>query len=322
MRNNISITSWVLTDGKEGMESQCLALTEAIRLKPNIKRIVPKLPWSKLPPWLWINPLTALSGEGDQLNAPWPDILVSTGRQSVAPALAIKKASPKTISIQLQNPNFAHRHFDLIIAPEHDRLFGNNVIPTIGALHRVTSERLKIEAKKFSDKFINMPRPLIGVLLGGSNRYFKMNSSAINRFSNLLRTALEKTNGSLIITPSRRTGEKNIRMLRENLSDLPMYIWDGRETNPYYGILGLSDALVVTCDSINMISEACATGKPVHIYHFKGGSKKFIRFHRKISEKNMARCFVGTIENWQYSPPDDFTNALNAIHKKMKKFDH
>lgn len=322
MRNNISITSWILTDGKQGMESQCLALTEAIQLKPNIKRIVPKLPWSKLPPWAWINPFSALSGKGDQLTEPWPDILVSTGRQSVALALAIKRANPETITIQLQNPTFAHRNFDLIIAPEHDRIFGKNIISTTGALHRVTAEKLEIEAKKFSDKFKNLPRPLIGVLLGGSNKNFKMSRSVINRFSNLLKIALEKTKGSLIITPSRRTGKENIRTLCENLSDLPVYIWNGIETNPYYGILALSDALVVTCDSINMISEACATGKPVHIYHFKGGSKKFMRFHRKISEKNMTRCFVGTIENWQYTPPDDFNIILNAIRKIMKKFDN
>ena len=37
-------------------------------------------------------------------------------------------------------------------------------------------------------------------------------------------------------------------------------------TNPYAGLLGWADRLVVTPDSVNMISEACATGKPVYTF--------------------------------------------------------
>ena len=144
-----------------------------------------------------------------------------------------------------------------------------------------------------------------------------MNRSVINRFSNLLKIALEKTKGSLIITPSRRTGKENIRTLCENLSDLPVYIWNGIETNPYYGILALSDALVVTCDSINMISEACATGKPVHVVHLDGGNRKFREFHDNMQTAGYTRTFEGRLEHWNYKLPDDTTNIAKRVHELL-----
>ena len=40
--------------------------------------------------------------------------------------------------------------------------------------------------------------------------------------------------------------------------------------NPYFGILATADRLVVTGDSIAMLSEACATGRPVQIFDLGG----------------------------------------------------
>ena len=86
-------TVWVLTDGKPGMENQCLGLAEALGATPVIKRIAPRFPWSVLPPQFWPAPLRAPGPAGDALAPPWPDILIATGRQTVAPALAIKPDS-------------------------------------------------------------------------------------------------------------------------------------------------------------------------------------------------------------------------------------
>ncbi len=111
----------MLTDGKQGMESQCLGLTEALDLVPEILRITPRFPWSILPPQLWFAPLSAPGPNGDSLAPPWPDLLISTGRQTVAPALAIKhRQKDRIVAIQLQNPTAGTARFDLVIAPVHD----------------------------------------------------------------------------------------------------------------------------------------------------------------------------------------------------------
>ena len=143
-------TVWVLTDGKPGMENQCLGLAEALGATPVIKRIAPRFPWSVLPPQFWPAPLRAPGPAGDALAPPWPDILIATGRQTVAPALAIKRASGgKTFCIQIQNPTIGHDRFDLLAIPVHDRVPGPNVIECRGALHRVTAEKLAAEAENF-----------------------------------------------------------------------------------------------------------------------------------------------------------------------------
>lgn len=315
-------TCWVVTDGKAGMESQCLGLAEALGLDPRIKRIQPRFPWSRLPPQLWALPLCGLSPDGDRLTPPWPDLLIATGRATVAPVLAIKRRSPSTLAVQVQNPRAALARFDLIIAPAHDRMTGSNVLETAGALHRVTPARLAEAAATFRDRFASLPRPLIGVLIGGANRQYRMGAANADRLGALLAAAAKASGGGLAITPSRRTGAENLKRIAAPLTELGSDcwdLWDGVGDNPYFGILALADALVVTSDSVNMVTEACATGKPVHIFDLEGGSAKFSRFHDALRRKGMTRPFTGALENWSYAPPDDMARAVAAVHALLSR---
>ena len=250
---------WVMTDGKAGMESQCLGLAEALGVAPQIKRIQPRFPWSRLPPQLWALPLCGLSPDGDRLAPPWPDLLIATGRATVAPALAIKRRSPSTVAVQIQNPRAALARFDLIIAPAHDQMTGSNILETTGALHRVTPERLEAATTEFRDRFASLPRPLIGVLIGGANRQYRMSAANADRLGSLLAAAAKASGGGLAITPSRRTGSDNLKRIAAPLAATAadMDIWDGSGENPYFGILALADALIVTSDSVT--STALAT---------------------------------------------------------------
>jgi len=308
-------TCWILSDGKAGMENQCLGLAERLGLKPEIKRIVPRFPWTVLPPQLWVAPLAAPGPKGDRLAPPWPDILIATGRQTVAPALAIKRGSGgKTRTIQIQHPRVALSRFDLVIAPAHDGLSGPNVISTLGAMHRITAERLKAAADEFRESYADLPRPLIAVLLGGSNSQYRMTAAASRKLGGLLAEAARETGAGIAVTPSRRTGEENIEALAEGLSGVPHHIWDGTGENPYFGMLALADGFVVTNDSVNMVSEAAATGKPVHIFDLEGHSAKFDLFHKAMRDAGATRPFAGKFESWSYDPPDD----LDAIATDIK----
>src|SRR3546814_15097915 len=88
---------------------------------------------------------------------------------------------------------------------------------------------------------------------------------------------LARDGWGLMITPSRRTGRRNEEILRRALAGLPAEIWDGDGENPYFGILALADHVVVTGDSVNMVSEAASTGQPVHVVHLQGSSAKLPR---------------------------------------------
>ena len=101
--------------------------------------------------------------------------------------------------------------------------------------------------------------------------------------------------------------------MRERLAGLPAAIWDGAGENPYYAYLALADAVLVTADSVSMISEAAATGKPVHILELDGGNAKFARFHRTMRNAGITRPFAGRIEDWTYPVPDDTARAGAAV---------
>lgn len=310
--------SWVLTDGKQGMESQCLGLTETLGLQPEIFRIAPRFPWSILPPQLWAAPLSAPGANGDRLCPPWPDLLISTGRQTVALALAIKKIQrDRMIAVQLQNPTVSLSRFDLVIAPDHDNLIGSNVVSTLGALHRITPKRLSDGANQFKERYATLPRPLVAVLLGGDNRQFRMTASSADRLGSLLSEAADRHGAGLAITASRRTSAANLQRIVHRLEGCAVDIWDGCGDNPYFGMLGLADFIVVTGDSVNMVSEACATGKPVYVFQLEGGSRKFSHFHAALEAKGITRPFDGRLEEWQYTAPDDVTRAAAAVRKLL-----
>jgi mitochondrial fission protein ELM1 len=306
---------WVLHDGKAGMASQSLGLAEATGFPFVEKTLTVRLPWAWLPPQLWLASLAAVSEGNAKLRAPWPDLVIACGRNAARPALAIRRASGgRTIAAQIQDPRLGHNLFDLMLVPEHDRLRRANVITTKGALHRVTAEKLSAERQRFPE-LAALPRPIIGVLIGGSNRAYWLTHARLAAIGDAIAACARETGGSVVLTPSRRTGAAGIALLRERLAGLPASIWDMTGDNPYYAYLALADAFLVTADSVSMISEAAATGKPVHILDLGGGDAKFARFHRAMREAGITRPFAGRIESWRYRPLDDTARAGAALRE-------
>lgn len=311
-------TCWVLSDGKAGNENPCLGLAEAVGIVPSVKRIQPRAPWSWLPPALWFNALSAPGPGGDQLSAPWPDLLIACGRQSVAPAIAIRRAGAGScFTVQLLDPRAPTGRFDLVAAPRHDRVRGSNVIATLGALHRVTPERLAAAAQRFAATVARLPHPRVAVLVGGPSRHHRMTPRVAADLGDALERLARDQGAGLMVTTSRRTGEANRLALRGRLGDATTVFWDGVGENPYFGYLGLADAILVTSDSVAMASEACATGKPVHVYDLPGGSAKFERFHEALRQAGYARPFRGRIEDWRYTPLNETGRIAEEIHRRM-----
>jgi hypothetical protein len=304
---------WVLHDGKAGMASQSLGLAEATGFPFIEKVLTVHRPWSWLPAQLWLSPLTGVSEAGRGLKPPWPDLVIACGRNAAMPALAIRRASGgRTIAAQIQDPRVGHDEFNLMVVPEHDRLRGANVITSKGALNRVTDDKLAAERQRFPE-LVALPRPVLGVLIGGSNRAYRLTLSRLAEIGDAIATAVRQTGGSVVLTPSRRTGAAGIALLRQRLAGLPAAIWDMRSDNPYYAYLANADAFLVTADSVSMVSEAAATGKPVHIVELAGGDRKFSRFHEAMFTAGITRPFRGRIEDWSYPPLDDTLRAGAAL---------
>ena len=300
---------WVLHDGKPGMASQALGLAEATGFPFIEKQLSVRRPWAWLPPQLWLAPLRAASEGGVPLAPPWPDLVIGCGRHSAMPALAIHRASGgHTFAAQIQDPRVGRHEFDLLFVPEHDRLRGPRAVLTRGAIHRVTPARLA-EARQRFPALARLPHPILGVLIGGSNRSYRLGLDRLAGIAEAIAAILRAAGGSAVVTPSRRTGAAGIALLRDRLAGLPVEIWDGSGDNPYYAYLAIADALLVTADSVSMISEAAATGKPVHIIELEGGDAKFARFHAAMRAAGITRPFAGRVESWSYAAPDDTERA-------------
>lgn len=307
-----------MTEGLIGTENQCLGLAAALGLKPVVKRIKMKSPWRQLSPWLCWWHRYALAEGSDSIDPPYPDILIASGRKSIGAALHIKRRSGgKTFLVQVQDPRINPKHFDLVIALQHDPTRGDNVIVTTGAMHRVTPEKIAVEKAKFAAQLEPLPRPRVAVLIGGTSKAHQMTAESTQKLTDQLLSLVTTSGASLMVTASRRTGIDNARVLRDALKSPNTYFWEGAGENPYFALLGYADYIVVTEDSVSMASEALSTGKPVYIASLEGGGKRLGRFHTLLQEQGYTRPFTGQLETWSYTPPCDTLKAAEEIKRRL-----
>lgn len=312
------LNAWVLTDGKAGTHNQALGLAEAVGLPITEMHVRSALPWRWLPPVLWPPGILGV-GRGDALEPPWPALVISSGERSVGPALAVRKhAGGAVFSVHIQHPRVAPDRFDLVVVPAHDRLNGPNVRVTLGALNRITPAKLEAAAAQFRETFAHLPRPLVAVLIGGSSQVYRMSPAVISRLARNLADMARDSGAGLLVTTSRRTGRQAGRALREALDGLPVWFWDGNGENPYFAFLALADAIVVTADSVSMVSEAASTGKPVHVVALEGGKRgKFARFHEAFRDAGVTRPFNGQLESWRYDPLRETADIAAEIKRRI-----
>jgi mitochondrial fission protein ELM1 len=204
------------------------------------------------------------------LEPPWPDLLITCGRRCLPAARWIKKqAGGRTRIVHVMRP-VVSTDLDLLVLPHHDRKLTHEeveVVRVTGAPHRVSQAKLAAAREHFRERFAHLAAPRVAVLTGGPARHVQYRRDWA-RDLGMRATALARSmGGSLMVTTSRRTGTPSAAELEATLK-LPHMIWKPGDPgeNPYIGMLAWADAIVVGVDSVSMMSEACATGRPVHVY--------------------------------------------------------
>jgi mitochondrial fission protein ELM1 len=302
------------------MESQTRALAAALNVTAEVKRDPAPRLLGALPAPLWPMPLYLANRGGAGLNPPWPDLLISCGRRSIAAALAVRRASGgHTYLVHIGYAYRATPRFDTVVVPAHDGVAGDNVVTCLGSIHGLTPERLAAEAAAQSARFEGLPRPLVTVLVGGANRAYSIGAREIGALADALAALAARSGCGLAVLTSRRTGADNTRALSERLTPLGAFVWDGAGSNPYLGLIGLADALIVTCDSVNMVSEAAASGKPVYVQMYPGRSARFDAFHADMRTRGHARAFDGDIDfAWRPEPLHETAAVAAEIARRYQ----
>ncbi len=303
---------WIITEGIAGTENQCIGVANHLGWNYELKRVHLKQPWRSLSPYIGFETEKTFT---PKLTEPWPDILITSGRKSVAAARYIKKQSHgKTFSVHIQDPKASADAFDLIAVPQHDKCRGEKVIATDGAPNKMTQGKLQQARNDFD--FSKYVSPRIAVLIGGKSKAYDMSAEDADK----LGRNLSQLEGSLLITCSRRTGSENRKILKQYLDTPDNYFWNGEGENPYFGFLAWADYILVTADSASMISESCTTGKPVYMIPMRGGAKRIQSFHNHLTGNKKMKVFDGTLEPYEYEPLKDAQFVANEIKKRFEDF--
>lgn len=267
---------WVLSSPRAGERSQLLALAEALGCPFEIKRIAHHRLGSVV---------GLVSGEhligvdrqrSDALDGPWPDLVLLAHQSNENVARWIRRQSGgKTRLVLIGRPWAPADVFDLVITtPQYDLPEAANVLHNPLPLHQVAPDRLTAAAAKWQPRLAHLPRPYVTVLVGGSSGPYVFDEAAASRLGREASALARSLGGSVLVTTSARTQPGAVDALFAAI-DAPacLHRWaPGDSQNPYFGFMALADRVVVTADSISMIAEACATGKPVQMFDFGAGS--------------------------------------------------
>jgi mitochondrial fission protein ELM1 len=304
--------TWVLSEAYAGLQAQALGLAEAAGLAPALRVLAPRAPWRFFPAARWPAPLRAVP---DVLRPPWPDLIIGCGGVAAAVGAALRR--PGLAVVQVQNPRLDPRRFDVIVVNRHDELTGPNVVVTRTALHRATPGRLAEAAEAWRARLAGLPRPLVAVLVGGSNGRFRLDGPVAAALAAQLGDMMRLDGVGVALTPSRRTDPAAIRALTEVIAPLGGWVWDGTGENPYFGLLALADAIVVTMDSVSMVSEAAATAAPVLVAALPGKSRRIGLFLDGLTQDGRIRPFAGRLEMWPAEPLDDTPRAAAEMRRRL-----
>lgn len=334
------IAIWGITDGSAGMVAQIRALALALGVEPVMKTCRLRAPFGWIsnaayintyPLLLWLLRRYGLRKGSDSFSSPLPQIVISCGRRGAAVAMALSRFgaryNPATFFVHIQDPRCDISAFNLVVAMEHDKIARKpnpNVVITRYALHSIRSRFLKDAAAHWDAQFSPYPAPRVAVLFGGSTNRYTLDSASMREAVERLRRWHESFGkGSLLITPSRRTGAENTGMLKDAFANnRQVYMYDGSGENPYLALLGLADALIVTDDSVNMMTEAAATGKPLYLLRLPGHRHtKPSRFADMLIAEGIARPLpdAGTLEHWTYQLPDEAEKVARIIKKRVNE---
>jgi mitochondrial fission protein ELM1 len=304
------VRACVVSEPYAGLQAQALGLAEAAGLAPGIVELHPRRPWSWLPAARWPAPLRAVG-----LSESPGDLLITAGGTAGAVGAALRRQGARVV--QVQNPRMALDRFDLVVANAHDGISGPNVIVTRTALHRATVARLREAAAIWRPRFAHLPRPLVAVLVGGSNGRFRLEKAEGAMLAAELAKMMVTDQPGVAITPSRRTAPAVRDVLARTLTPLGAWVWDMAGENPYFGLLACADAIVVTVDSISMVSEAAATRAPVFYAELPGRSKRISRFMEGLLREERVRPFAGRLLTWPVQPIDDTPMAGAEVARRL-----
>lgn len=309
---------WVLADPRAGTAAQALGIAERL---PVPHRVVP-LDWGPLArlPLAWATLLGLAPAARAGIRPPWPRVVVSAGRRAAPVALWLKGQEREIRLVHCMRPAPAPAsRFDLLVIGRHDNPPEDrpNLMPILGATHRLSPARLAEARAAWAEALSALPRPRVALLVGGAVRAAGgMDPAAATALGT--RVAAGFAGGAVMATTSRRTGAAATVALAGALSGVPhrLFRWGDAGPNPLLGFLAWADAVVVTGDSVSMLSEALATSVPVFVAEIEGeagGGHRHRALWQSLYGAGQARPLDAAPSPFDRAPLDESGRVAGAI---------
>ena len=222
------------------------------------------------------------------------DLVVSAGSSLVPLNLCLGRENLAK-SVVLMKPSFPFNLFryDLALIPAHDQgLMPRGHFRIQGALSGVDTEVLESSRETLASSIRDPKKVRVGLFLGGDTHHFKLSLSDVERILMEVERASARLGGDYLVTTSRRTPETISQFLRRRLEgdrrcQLSVIASEDKRPEVVPGMMALADFLVVTEDSVSMISEALSSGKSVVVVKMNrdGLPEKHYRFQEILERE-------------------------------------
>ena len=248
-------------------------------------------------------------------------------------SLLKKKTDKPVFLIQIRTPGGSYEQFDLIAAPTHqDPISGDNVIPIIGAPHRVTDLSLQEGAAQWRDQMDRLKdKKKIMVVLGGDTTPLAncpekggaFTAEEAAKLAKQLNTLAQKQDAYLLVTNSPRTNSDAWKAFMNEITvdgyfhDVHMDTKRSERGNPYLGMLAVADEVVVTADSTSMLSESIDAGKTVFVACSKAANVR--AEHERFEDIIIENGYAALLGEPAAKAQKDTLNAAASIATEAKK---
>ena len=192
-------------------------------------------------------------------------LFISTGSSAAPFCLALARALNGRSAVVMTPSVLGTQPFDFAIVPEHDHpALAENLLTTLGAPNHIYQPELQAAGEKLFAPMMPFPSKVVALLLGGGDANYELTSSWGHSVLPSLRKAVEKEGAALLITTSRRTGEEADNAVESVLEGSPavryLLLASRSAENPIPAMLGVATHVLVTEDSVSMVSEAATAG--------------------------------------------------------------
>lgn len=308
-------TAWTISDGNAGNVRQAHALAEALGMRLQDWKLTTRAPWR------WTAPRGPVAehafGAEFRIAISQPPVLaIGCGRQAALATRMLGRHGSATV--QILDPRISTRHWDLVIAPEHDGLQGTNIIAVLGSLHPV-DEHWLAEARRQFTALATLQQPRTALLLGGASAHARLDAEFLEALTLRVLARADAENGCVLATTSRRSPAGLASRLRRYFAGRSGMLWSppGDGANPYPGLLACADRIVCTADSVNMLSEACATTVPVFVAGLERLRGRPRRFVDRLLETGRIQPLDDTLADFAVTPLRETARVAAEVRKRL-----